>query len=500
MAGSYPWLGVGSLACIIAGVLACRSGEAPPRAEADRATSDPLPPDAPPAPPAEEPERIEAVADCSALELRAEGSDADLALLPSLCPGVKLEHGELRKLILAAPSAAQAHLLIPALDREAELQGIVRLATGDRAGQALPEQLPDPATALLTPIDDRLLAAVELAHEQLRLEQLEETQRTLAHALLARVHFEALQALGLRAGRPLPPFARLLAGPALFHGRSFCRFYWQRRVAGLERLFAETELALLTLLLDLDNTPHASDTALLAIERERTRRYLLREGPSKRIAARARSRPDARALGTELLQPFVQELDRLFDHGFIDLALDRALQAGAAAGGYGLDPMIAVLTEDLRARDLREYERRLARRVERARQRTPRSRQGDGPKAVAGELPVEWAPPAQIADEARAWLAVAHGRGPDFARRHALARAMQALETRPDALLELLGREDAVVAEHAALLRTMLDARDDGSLAYLRARMGPQRDANDERDAHRRTFALATRDALLHPR
>jgi hypothetical protein len=83
---------------------------------------------------------------------------------------------------------------------------------------------------LLTPIDDRTLAAVELAYTSLRDPLVEESQRTRAHALLARVYIQAIQSLGLMPGRPLPPLARLLAGPALFHGRNFCRFYWQRRV------------------------------------------------------------------------------------------------------------------------------------------------------------------------------------------------------------------------------------------------------------------------------
>ena len=441
---------------------------------------------------------IEAVEDCDALAARAKDDPRDLVLLPHLCPGLSLDHSQLRAIVLATGTAPAAQALIPALDRDAELQGLVRLAALDRASQALPDSLPDPATALLTPLDDRLLAAVELAHAQLRSPSVDETTRTRAHAYLARVYFQALHSLGLRAGRPLPPFARLLAGPALFHGRSFCRFYWQRRVSGLERPFAETEVELLTLLLDLDNTPHAHDPALLALERHRTRAYLLREGPTKRIAARAKTRPEARALDTTLLLPFAQELDRLFDQGFIDLALDEAMRAGAAAGGYGLDPVVAMVTEDVRQRDLREYERRLARRIEGARRRTPSARHGQGPKLLDPKLPVEWPAAAELSLQAIAWLRIAHRRSPDFARNHARARALAALRERPDALFDLLAADDDAVRAHEALLRPLFDAVRDDSLAALRAEHSTG--WSSEPEALRLRYALASRETMMHPR
>ncbi|PRP99602.1 hypothetical protein ENSA7_62400 [Enhygromyxa salina] len=454
--------------------------------------------------PAADADPVEPVPDCAALHQRAARSGADVGLLPVLCPGIRLDHSQLRRVLLEVGSAAEAATMVAALDRDAELQGLVRLAMLDHASQPLPAELLDPATALLTPIDDRILASVELAHALLREPELDELRRTQAHALLARIYLQALASLGLRAGRPLPPFARLLAGPALFHGRSFCRFYWQRRVAGLERTFADTELELLALLIDLENTPHAGDPALLAVERQRTRAYLESSGPTGRIAARARQRSDAPVLGTDLLLPFVHELDRLFDHGFIDLALDRAMQRGSATGGYGLDPLAAVVTEDLRERDLREYERRLARRVERARRTTPSSRHVASSHALEPELPVEWPNPARVAEEAHAWLKVAHGRGPDFARSHARARVVRTLRWRPDAIHELLDANDDVVRAHHDLLFALLDAVDDGALARLRPRVAgqwPPGSSQTSRDTRtRQRFALATRDALLHPR
>lgn len=502
----------GSLSCVLVLHLAGCGDDS--HAQPDRApvSVEPAKPSSATPEPADDP--IELVPDCKTLERRAERSDADLALLPMLCPGLSvagsdlgsgLDHGELRRVLLSVGSAAQASTMIPALDRDAELQGLVRLAILDRAGQPLPTELPDPATALLTPIDDRILAAVAFAHARLRDPAVEEIERTRAHAFLARVYLQGLQSLGLQQGRPLPPFARLLAGPALYHARSFCRFYWQRRVAGLERTFAEIEFELLTLLVDLDNTPHAGDPALLAVERQQTRMYLEREGPRGRIAKRAELRPDAGVRGTELLLPFVHELDRLFDHRFIDLALERAMRRGAEPNGPGLDPLVAVVTEDLRERDLREYERRLARRVERARKHTPMSRHA-GTRELESELPVEWPDAAAVAEQAHAWLLLAQGRGPDFARAHARARALGLLQWRPDAVTALLSSkaDDAAVRAHHDLLFALLDAVGDDELVSLRLRVAAERPGGSEaheRDARiRRRFALATRDALLHPR
>ncbi len=457
-----------------------------------------------------DPDPIALVADCAALHARAASSDADLRLLPELCPNLVLERAEARRVLLGAGDARALAVAIPSLDAWPELQGIARLAARDRAGLPPPSELPDPATALLTPIDDRLLAAVAAADESLARDAAPgldpagaiaaELARTRAHAFLARIHIEALHALGLPPGRPLPPLARLLAARALHHGRQFCRFYWQRRVAGLERVFADTELELLALLVDLENTPHAGDGGLLVLERQLVREYLERPGTRERIAALARKRPDAGALDTDLLLPFVHELDRLFDHRLIDWALERALRKGAETSGYGLDPVIAVVTEDLRARDLREYERRLAKRVEKARANVPRARHEAGPAELEPELPLEWPSAIEVADQAHRWLALAKDRPPDFARRHALARAMQLLDDRPDALLELLDRgpSDAVVASAAPALLELLDARDGESLASLRVRVAFGAGDRDARE--RRAYALATRDALMHPR
>ena len=480
-------------------VVACGAEpvDAPPRAEPIEAVE-------PIEPATIESDPIALVDDCEALHLRSRSSDADVQLLPRLCPNLVLDRAEARRILLGAGSAERVAEQVRQLDGWPELQGIARLALLDRASMAPPNELPDPATALLTPIDDRLLAAVSLAYALLDRPDLGELDRTRAHAFLARIHIEALHALGLPPGRPLPPLARILAARALHHGRQFCRFYWQRRVAGLERVFADTELELLALLIDLENTPHAGDSGLLAIERQQVREYLERQGPHDRIAALARRRPDAGALDTDLLLPFVHELDRLVDHRLIDMALDRALEQGGDPGGYGLDPVIAVITEDLRSRDLREYERRLAKRVERARQQVPRARHEAGAKELEPELPVEWPSAHEVAAQAHRWLELAQGRPPDFARRHALARARLLLEDRPDALLDLLDvpegddAKDPVLAEAAPWLLALLDARDTESLASLRIRVAfPPADRDT---AIRQAFALATRDALVHAR
>lgn len=492
---------LGCLACL-ASLVAC--GEDPsPRATPDAAVEVPATHDADPdveESVALEPDPIALVPDCAALHLRSRTADADVRLLPELCPNLVLDRAQARRVLLGAGDALALAEQIPSLDAWPELQGIARLALLDRASLPPPSELPDPATALLTPIDDRLLAAVALANETLDRDPLDELARTRAHAFLARIHIEALHALGLPPGRPLPPLARLLAARALHHGRQFCRFYWQRRVAGLERVFADTELELLALLVDLENTPHAGDPGLLVLERQLVREYLERPGPRERIAALARKRPDAGALDTDLLLPFVHELDRLFDHRLIDWALERAIRKGADPAGLGLDPVIAVLTEDLRSRDLREYERRLAKRVERARAQVPRSRHEAGPAELVPELPLEWPSAIVIADQAHRWLALAHERPPDFAQRHALARAIGLLDDRPDALLELLDRGpgDPVIAAAAPQLLALLDARDGESLASLRVRVAFG--SSERETAIRRAYALATRDALMHPR
>ncbi len=453
---------------------------------------------------------IALVHDCEALHRRSHNQalrdpagsrrDPDVQLLPTLCPNLVLDRAEARRVLLGAGTGDAVAEQVLRLDAWPELQGIARLAVLDRASLPMPSELPDPATALLTPIDDRLLAAVARAEVQLAKPDLGELERTRAYAFLARIHIEALHALGLPPGRPLPPLARMLAARALHYGRQFCRFYWQQRVAGLERVFADTELELLALLIDLENTPHAGDSGLLVLERQLVREYLERSGPHDRIAALARKRPDAGALDTDLLLPLVHELDRLFDHRLIDMALDRAMRAGADPKGYGLDPVIAVVTEDLRARDLREYERRLAKRVERARQQVPRARLEAGPAELEPELPVEWLSAQATAELAHRWLALAHGRPPDFARRHASARALLLLDDRPDALIDLLDRgpSDPVIADAAPILLALLDARDTQSLASLRIRV--KFPARDRDTAIRQAFALATRDALMHPR
>ena len=503
-AGRPPVALVGVLAlALCVPPTACGRGAPDPIGAEDPPSSDPV--DLPSPSPRTDP--IEAVEDCDALAERAERVADDLRVLVELCPGLPLERAQLKAALLTIDDPDRLAALIPSLDAHPELQGLARLAVLDRASLPPPSELPDPATALLTPVDDRILAAVERAYTLLADATSEENQRTRAQAVLTQVHLQALQTLGLSPGRPLPPFARLLAARALHHGRGFCRFYWQRRVAGLERSFAETELAMLELLIDLEATPHANDGALLAAERQQGRQYLQRSGPRTRIAAAARRRPEARGLDGAVLLPLVQELDRLFDHGFVDLALDRAIARGGAAGGPGLDTLVAVVTEDLRSRDLREYERRLADRVEAARRRLPSSRER-GSGELDPELPVEWPDAATVAARAHGWLSVARDTAGDpqrtFAHRHARARAVLSLRERSDALLELLAGDkptDPVVAEHAELLLALLDAHEGDSLAGLRRRVAIDQSRDQTRDAStRRRFALATREALMHPR
>src|SRR5690349_22683556 len=113
------------LACVLFGC----GGDPEPAVEAVVAERSESPAPAPE--PAVDP--IQVVPDCKALALSAERSDDDLALLPMLCPGLHLDHPQLRRVLLSVGSAAQASTMIAALDHDAELQGLVRLSILDRA-------------------------------------------------------------------------------------------------------------------------------------------------------------------------------------------------------------------------------------------------------------------------------------------------------------------------------------------------------------------------------
>lgn len=470
------------------------------------------PPPAAPAP-AALPTRIDT---CEQLAVAAAVHPPDAAILLDLCPTTPTTPAILRHALRMADSPAAAAALAPRLAATPDLAGIARLVALDRADPSLAalSELPDPVTATVSPVTDAVLAAVQLAIVQQTQSGLSQDQRTRATAYLARVHHEALLQLGL-ADEPLPPLARVLAGRFLHFGRELCRMYWQRRVAGLEALFASTEAQLLTTVLALERTPHFSADALLAVEHQRTRRHLQGSGVAERLARSGGPSPAA-------LLPLLHEFDRLFDHRFVELVFQRALfLAGEPPSPHGVAPVAEMLRAQLADRDLLEYADLLERRIDETRALSPAPPE-QGSRALPPRVPLTWPEDQAIAELAATWLrtaassptatttadtATAAANSPtDLTRRHALARAALLLRDRPDAARALLRRElDAPARDplRVGLLLDLLARLDDESLAGLRLRVAaapPIDDSPASDDARRRAFALAARDARLLPR
>lgn len=436
--------------------------------------------------PGPEPGAVALASDCAALAGAAAAIPEDAALLVWICPEVQAGRGALRGALLQAGSPAEAAALAPRLAAAPDLAGLARLVALDRAG-ALPAEAPDPATASVSPIDDAVLAGVVRAVGSQTAPGLSHEQRVRAMAYLARAHHEALAQLGLPSGQPLPPFARLLAGRFLHFGRMFCAMYWQRRVAGLESLFAATEGQLIRTVLALEQSPHAGDDALLAVERQRARRHLQGGG----VAERLKGRGVAESPGELLALP--HELDRLLDHGFVELAIQRALfLAGEQPQGLGVAPVAELLREGLAQRDLGEYGALLDRRVADARALQPPPPE-EGARALPGRQALAWPDAGKVARAAEGWLAAAAGAS-GLPRRHGLGRAALLLRDRPDAARELLRR--ARGGTGAALALEVLDRLDGEGLAWLRSAAA----AASGEEKVRRAFALASRDAGLQPR
>jgi hypothetical protein len=427
---------------------------------------------------------------CAELAATAATSPEDAALLVWTCPEVKAGPAVLRGALLQAGSPAEAAALLPRLAGAPDLAGLARLAALDRAA-ALPGELPDPVTAPVSPVTEAVIAGAVRAIGAHTASGLNHEQRTRAMAYLARTYHEALAQLGLPQGQPLPPFARLLAGRFLHFGRSFCQMYWQRRVAGLEGLFAATEGQLMRVMLALEATPHTADDALLAVERQRARRYLQGGGVAERLKSKGVTESPA-----ELL-PIVNEFDRLVDHGFVELAIQRALfLAGEQPVGFGVAPVAEVLVELLSERDLGEFRALLDRRIAEARALQPPPPE-HGAKALPPRRKFGWTDAAEVAGAARRWLAEAQ-QASGFARRHALARAILLLRDRPDATRSLLREILPSKGPGIALGIELLESVDGDSLAWLRLRAAASGATSDV--AIRRTFALASRDAGLLPR
>lgn len=447
----------------------------------------------PPAEPSETPAPAPVptrITTCDELAAAAAVHPPDAAILLALCPDTATSPAVLRHALSQADSPAAAAALLPRLTATPDLAGLARLAAIDRAGVPAPAELPDPVSATVSPVTDAVLAAVQLAIVQQTASGVSQDQRTRATAYLARVHHEALLQLGLADDQPLSPFARVLAGRFLHFGRELCRMYWQRRVAGLEALFASTEAQLLRTVLALERTPHLADDALLVVEHQRARRHLQGSGVAERLA-----RTDIGATPGDLL-PLLHEFDRLFDHGFIELAIQRALfLAGEQPGGFGVAPVAELLRAQLADRDLQEYAALLERRIDETRALSPAPPE-QGARPLPPRLTLTWPDAAAVADQAATWLTTAAAEPEGLTRRHALARAALLLQGRPDAARTLLTRPGDPVRN--GLLLDLLARLDDDSLAGLRLRVAAHAPVGD--DAVRRTFALAARDARLLPR
>ncbi|MEM7155089.1 MAG: hypothetical protein AAF799_19740 [Myxococcota bacterium] len=504
------WLTVGfAAATLLLGSWLWFRTRATPPAETAAAPASPEPAEVADEPAAEPEPEPALPSDCDALARRAVDHDADATLLAWLCPSHPLDPVTARALLLSVRSADEAAAVAPRLADFPSLQGLAQLVAQTRA-PPVPGLLPNPNRAVVNPVDARVLARVQQAQALITEPGLPLAERTRARAYVAKVYLQATQQLGVTVGRPPGPFARLLTGRALYYGRSFTLSYWRNRVAGLARLFAEIETRLLELCLALEGGPWSGDGARLAVELERTRRYLQLEGPTARIERRLAERGTT-PWSLERLLPPPNAIERLLGHGFVDLAIARALDEGRRADGPGLAPTEQLLRDTLARAEQGEYLALMERRFARV-----RARSSAPAEHAAGEMTHAaeraWPGASQVADEAAHWLVRAPARG--FARHYALGRALLLVRDRPDALVQLLDRaSDAAAPPSLAAaepwLLEELDARDDGRRSWLRRRVaaesattGPEALATmDAEETHRRrSFALRLREADRLPR
>ncbi|MCB9701341.1 MAG: hypothetical protein H6711_05580 [Myxococcales bacterium] len=364
----------------------------------------------------------------------------------------------------------------------------------DRAAQTASEPA-DPVAAVVSPIDEGVLAQVALALDRRHRGDVPYPDRVRANALLARIHNEALLQLGPAAGAPAPPLVRVLAGRFLHFGRAFVGAQRRRSVAGLDPLAADLERRLLAVMEVIEATPYAADDALLFHERAQVRRHLLGAGARKRLREAGGRDP------AEVLPPWSDEMVRLIDAGFVDQAID--LGAGGVREA-GVAPIEEALLAAFAAAQRDDGRRRSVERMGALREQEPTP-------PIVGESPVPtprgrpWPPAPTIAERLEASLT---GDGP---RPAAVAAAILTLRERPDAALALIRRilpDDPASTEsgRSLLIRELpwllaeVEARDLVTRARLRASVAaarlrpPQEPAARER-ALRRRFALAAEEA-----
>ncbi|MCA9649154.1 MAG: hypothetical protein KC501_04560 [Myxococcales bacterium] len=470
------------------------TSQAEPTGLADRPELDP--------PESTEPSPID---DCDALAERTLEDDHDAVLLAWLCPERPLDAIVARAALLAVRSPDEAAALSPRLHAHPELRGLARLVAQERM-PAVAGPLPDPAHAVVSPIDDEVLARVQQAHGLVATPGLPLAERTRARAYLAKAYLQATQQLGVTVGRPPGPFGRLLSGRALHYGREFCSSYWRNRVAGLAPLFGELETRLLELTLALEGGPSEGDAARLAVELELTRGYLHGDGARARIERRL-AEPGARPWAPRPLLPTSNAIQRLLAHGFVDLALAHALAEGRQPDGPGLAAVEQRMRDELARAEQGEYLRLLEHRFERTRALSSAPPE-EGPGTLASAVEPGWPAAEQVAERAAMLIEDAPRHG--LSRGHALGRALLLLRERPDALLPLLDRASDEAASSAlrGALPWLLDelrARDDGRRAWQQrivaaeARVPPGSD-DEQEAARRRRFALRVREDDRLPR
>ncbi len=444
--------------------------------------------------------------DCEALAAQAVDGGPDAVLLAWLCPDRPLDAVAARAALLAVRSPDEAAALAPRLHEHPTSWGLATLVAQTRVEPPVTD-LPRPDRAVVSPLSATVLAQVQRAHAVIAAPGIAPAQRTRARALVAKVYLQATQQLGLSVGRPTSPLLRLLAGRALHYGREFCVAYWRNRVSGLAPLFAEVETRLLELTLALEATPHHGDAARLVVTLELTRQYLRGDGPQSRIERRLASRTGT-TWGPSSLAPLPNAVDRLLEHGLVDLAISRGLDEGRRAGGPGLRAMDLLLHDRLAQAERDEYRARLQTRLRRVRARTPPpSETGSGSTPHAAEP--RWIGAQEVADDAARFIERAATES-GFTHRYSLGRALLILRERPDAVPVLLSRAaDDAASEALALARgwlgSELAARDDGRRAWLRHQVAAEGRPTPASDgatpdhaaeaARRRRFALKIRQA-----
>ncbi|MCR9161970.1 MAG: hypothetical protein ACE37F_26310 [Nannocystaceae bacterium] len=428
--------------------------------------------------------------DCAALTALAAEDDHAAALVPVLCPEHPLDAVAARKALLAADSADAARRRIPLLTEFPELAALAKLVAQVDVDVEIDARLPSPATAIVTPLSDTVLATAALARSQVRAPGLGSEARTRARGYLAKVHTHALRQLGIETTRPPGPLGRQLAALAIHYGRAFCTAYWRRRVPGLGTLFNETERSILRAVLVLEADASVGDPPLVAYELSMGRQYLERPDVNKRLL-RAHER-DLGLLSPTRVEPIAKAIPRLLEHGLVDLAIARALTL-RKRGNVALADIDQLLRRGLTDAEGEEYLERLDTRLKRARAAS----RSAPPAALDHAADPNW-PSASVV--AREQLEALEGAPSPFARRYALGRAVLVFRARPDALRVAIDRAGnsthPAIATALPLLRSVLDELDDGRLAWLRRKAATDgRVVTDPEAATRRQFAAMAREA-----